>query len=289
MALTREQSLLWQAMDIGPQWLLRSSEDPLLASEAPQTGVKAQAAVPVARAQPRTAPTATLKPAAKPEPFARRVPAASDVSTEPKKVIAVQDAALAAAAKTAGWDELKGLIARCHACAMAAHRMQTVPSDGAPGCPLVIIGEAPGRDEDLEGIPFVGKSGQLLTAILKASGIERGKDAAVINVLKCRPPGNRDPLPEEAAACRVFLDRQLELLQPKALLLMGKTAVAAMMPEAAQTSISRLRGSVHEVLCAGRTVKAVVSYHPSYLLRNPAAKEVSWHDILTAKSLLAKD
>ena len=86
------------------------------------------------------------------------MPAASDVSTEPKKVIAVQDAALAAAAKTAGWDELKGLIARCHACAMAAHRMQTVPSDGAPGCPLVIIGEAPGRDEDLEGIPFVGKS-----------------------------------------------------------------------------------------------------------------------------------
>ena len=201
-------------------------------------------------------------------------------------MIAIRDEALAEKVKTASWDELKTLIASCHACTMSAHRTQTVPSDGAPGCPLVLVGEAPGRDEDLEGIPFVGKSGQLLTNILTAVDIKRGRDAAVVNVLKCRPPNNRDPLPEEAAACRPFLERQLELLAPKVMLLLGRAAVTALLPsDVSGESISRLRGRVFEV--TGRPVKTMVSYHPSYLLRNPVGKELSWHDLLAVKKLVA--
>lgn len=153
---------------------------------------------------------------------------------------------------------------------------------------MVLVGEAPGRDEDLEGIPFVGKSGQLLTNILTAVDIKRGRDAAVVNVLKCRPPNNRDPLPEEAAACRPFLERQLELLAPKVMLLLGRAAVTALLPpDVSGESISRLRGRVFEVTVAGRPVKTMVSYHPSYLLRNPVGKELSWHDLLAVKKLVA--
>lgn len=299
MPLSQEQSRIWQAMAIGPQWILRSSEDPLLAAEP----VKRRAAAPAAHtaAPARSAavrpgaPTRTLpgivsvnepglrslKPAFKPT-------APAPVAAPAPKVIAIRDEALAEKAKTASWEELKTLIASCRACTMSAHRTQTVPSDGAPGCPLVLVGEAPGRDEDLEGIPFVGKSGQLLTNILTAVDIRRGRDAAVVNVLKCRPPNNRDPLPEEAAACRPFLERQLELLAPKVLLLLGRAAVTALLPpEVAGESISRLRGRVFEVTVAGRPVKTMVSYHPSYLLRNPVGKELSWHDLLAVKKLVA--
>lgn len=296
MPLTKEQSRLWQAMDIGPQWILRSSEDPLAVADAPVRTVAQPAAertrTATLRSSPRvvvsagspTPPTLvepgrrSLKPVAAPRPAA----------PVPVKSAAVVDEALVARVKGASWEEVKTLIAACHACAMSARRTQTVPSDGAPGCPLVLVGEAPGRDEDLEGVPFVGKSGQLLTNILTATGIRRGTDAAVVNVLKCRPPNNRDPLPEEAAACRCFLNRQLELLAPKVMLLLGRTAVKAFLaPEDALLPFARLRGRVFDVVVAGRTVKTMVSYHPSYLLRTPAAKEASWHDLLAVKKLLA--
>lgn len=299
MPLSQEQSRIWQAMAIGPQWILRSSEDPLLAAEPVkrQAVPAAHPAAPVRSASVRAAAPARTLPgiAAVNEPGVRSLkpafkptaPASKPASAAPK-VIAIRDEALAEKVKTASWDELKPLIASCRACTMSAHRTQTVPSDGAPGCPLVLVGEAPGRDEDLEGIPFVGKSGQLLTNILTAVDIKRGRDAAVVNVLKCRPPNNRDPLPEEAAACRPFLERQLELLAPKVMLLLGRAAVTALLPsDVSGESISRLRGRIFEVTVAGRPVKTMVSYHPSYLLRNPVGKELSWHDLLAVKKLVA--
>ncbi len=307
MPLTQEQSRIWQAMNIGPQWILRSSDDPL-AQEEPARAAPAQAASTAAAPRHAAAPARSAAPARAParpahadasgggflvnepgprslKPLARSAAAASAPAAP--KVIAVVDEALAQKVKTADWEGVKELIASCHACTMSRGRTQTVPSDGAPGCPLVFVGEAPGRDEDLEGVPFVGKSGQLLTNILKAVAIERGRDAAIINVLKCRPPNNRDPMPEEAAACRPFLLRQLELLSPKVLMLLGRTAVTALLPDVADQSMTKLRGRVFEVTIAGRTVKTMVSYHPSYLLRNPVGKEASWHDLLAVKKLLA--
>ena len=309
MPLTQEQSRIWQAMNIGPQWILRSSDDPL-AEEEPARAAPAPSlsATPVAAPLHAAAPARSAAPARAParpahadasgggflvnEPGLRSLkPQARSAAAAPApaapKVIAVVDEALAQKVKTADWEGVKELIASCHACTMSRGRTQTVPSDGAPGCPLVFVGEAPGRDEDLEGVPFVGKSGQLLTNILKAVAIERGRDAAIINVLKCRPPNNRDPMPEETAACRPFLLRQLELLSPKVLMLLGRTAVTALLPEVADQSMMKLRGRVFEVTIAGRPVKTMVSYHPSYLLRNPVGKEASWHDLLAVKKLLA--
>lgn len=307
MPLTQEQSRIWQAMNIGPQWILRSSEDPLSEEEPSRPAPAAAAAqaphhpaAPARSAAPARAPARPAHADASGggflvnepglrslKPLARSAAAAPAPAPAAPKVIAVVDEAIAQKVKTADWEGVKELIASCHACTMSRGRTQTVPSDGAPSCPLVFVGEAPGRDEDLEGVPFVGKSGQLLTNILKAVAIERGRDAAIINVLKCRPPNNRDPMPEEAAACRPFLLRQLELLKPKVLMLLGRTAVTALLPEVADQSMTKLRGRVFEVTIAGRPVKTMVSYHPSYLLRNPVGKEASWHDLLAVKKLLA--
>lgn len=216
-----------------------------------------------------------LRPVAPPRPQSA---AASQVQA---------DAQLVAELRTARWEDIKGIADRCRVCPMAAERTNTVVADGAPGCPIVMVGEAPGREEDLSGIPFVGNSGKLLTEILKACSLERGKDVAICNVLKCRPPGNRDPKPDEVAACAAFLDRQLDLLQPKLLILMGKHAVWRLLGEA--KPISQMRGHLYEVQIAGRKVPAVVTYHPSYLLRNPVAKELGWHDILFAKKNVPQD
>ncbi len=308
MPLSREQSQIWDAMGIGPQWILRSAEDPLLPKKP--SAQPARAPAPAARVQvPRQSPSVHPVPAARVsaprQPEARspapaaipgrvmpRSPAAAaqssrfgDAAAAPIEIRV--DPGIAAAVASAGWDELKGLADRCHACQMAGSRTNTVLAAGKPGCPIVIVGEAPGRDEDLQGYPFVGKSGQLLDNILAAVSLQRGRDVAIINVLKCRPPFNRDPRPEEAQACRAFLMRQLELLEPKVLILMGRHAVNALLAESNIRSIEALREKHHECTLFGKTVPTVVTYHPSYLLRNPVAKEKSWHDLLLAKSLLA--
>ena len=246
----------------------------------------------VPRAEPpQSAPTAaserpasSLKPVAAPSRFAAFSRAAA---TSVSSCAGAQaDPQIIADLKTARWEDIKAIADRCRVCPMAAERTNTVVADGAPGCPIVMVGEAPGREEDLSGVPFVGNSGRLLTEILKACGLQRGRDVAICNVLKCRPPGNRDPRPDEVAACAAFLDRQLELLEPKLLILMGKHAVSRLLGQT--RPISQMRGRLHEVNIGGRMVPAVVTYHPSYLLRNPIAKELGWHDILFAKKTLSQ-
>ena len=249
------------------------------ASPAASTFAKS---APITSAQP----SVSLKPAVTPKVVAR--PALRPImAPQPVSVQVQADAQLVAELRTARWEEIKAIADRCRVCPMASERTNTVVADGAPGCPIVMVGEAPGREEDLSGIPFVGNSGKLLTEILKSCSLERGKDVAICNVLKCRPPGNRDPKPDEVAACSAFLDRQLELLQPKLLILMGKHAVYRLLGET--RPISQMRGRLYEVEIAGRKVPAVVTYHPSYLLRNPVAKELGWHDILFAKKNLPQD
>jgi uracil-DNA glycosylase family 4 len=164
-------------------------------------------------------------------------------------------------------------VAACRACGeLAATRTQTVFGVGNPRARLCFLGEAPGADEDLQGEPFVGRAGQLLNKIIEACTLARS-DVYILNVLKCRPPGNRNPLPEEVCNCRGFLDRQLNLIRPEYICCLG--AVAAQTLLQTETPISRMRGKFFDY----RGIAVMCTYHPAYLLRNPAAKKDVWEDM----------
>jgi uracil-DNA glycosylase len=164
-------------------------------------------------------------------------------------------------------------VAACRACQeLAATRTQTVFGVGNPQARLCFLGEAPGADEDQQGEPFVGRAGQLLTKIIEACTLSRG-DVYILNVLKCRPPGNRTPLPGEVSNCRGFLDRQLQLIRPEYLCCLG--AVAAQTLLQTDTPIGRMRGKFFDY----QGIAVMCTYHPAYLLRNPAAKKDVWEDM----------
>ena len=185
-------------------------------------------------------------------------------------------------------DELSGLdtldavaarVAGCTKCPLCKGRRNTVPGEGDPHARLMLVGEGPGATEDETGRPFVGAAGELLTQILGAIGIPR-ESVFIANIVKCRPPQNRKPLPDEAAACLPYLRRQIELIRPKVLVALGATAAENML--GARKSLSELRGSVHSY--AG--IPLVVTYHPAALLRNPNWKKPTWDDVRIARQLL---
>lgn len=182
----------------------------------------------------------------------------------------------------AQWQSLRTEVAACRRCALCEGRTQTVFGVGNPQAELLVIGEAPGAEEDRQGEPFVGRAGQLLNAMLRAMGNPR-ETVYIANVLKCRPPGNRDPRPEEAASCRPFLQRQLDLLQPRLILAVGRIAAQNLLQT--DTPIGRLRGRVHPFGPAGTPL--IVTYHPAYLLRSPAEKRKAWDDLKFARRELA--
>jgi DNA polymerase len=165
-------------------------------------------------------------------------------------------------------------VAGCTRCPhLAATRTQTVFADGSPTARLMFIGEAPGADEDRQGIPFVGRAGQLLTdMITKGMGLDR-RDVYIANILKCRPPENRDPTPEESANCIGYLERQIEIVRPEFLCLLGRIAVQRILETS--MSMSRMRGRWYRY----RGIPTIVTFHPAYLLRNPDAKKDSWQDL----------
>lgn len=175
-----------------------------------------------------------------------------------------------------GWEALAEQVRGCHACPdLIANRTQTVFGVGNRQAELMVIGEAPGVDEDRQGEPFVGRAGQLLNQMLKAIGFER-PTVFIANVLKCRPPDNRDPRPDEAQACAPFLQRQIELVQPRIILVVGRIAAQNLL--ATDQPIGKLRGRVHRL--GERPL--VVTYHPAYLLRSPNEKRKSWEDLKLA-------
>jgi uracil-DNA glycosylase family 4 len=168
-------------------------------------------------------------------------------------------------------------VAGCTLCGeLASTRTQTVFGVGNPRARLCFLGEAPGADEDRQGEPFVGRAGQLLNKIIEACRLRR-EDVYILNVLKCRPPGNRNPLPDEANNCRRYLDRQLELVAPEYICCLG--AVAAQNLLSTTEAIGRMRGKVLEYKAGARTINVVCTYHPAYLLRNPSAKKYCWDDM----------
>jgi uracil-DNA glycosylase len=159
-------------------------------------------------------------------------------------------------------------------------RMQVVFGVGNPSADLMFVGEAPGADEDVQGIPFVGRAGQLLTKIIEAIGLAR-EDVYIANVIKCRPPQNRNPEPDEVATCEPFLFRQIDVVQPKVIVALGKFAAQAVLKS--DEPISRLRGRVFDY----RGAKLIPTFHPAYLLRNPSAKREVWDDMKLVRSLLS--
>jgi DNA polymerase len=196
----------------------------------------------------------------------------------------VQGPAVAAGSEaTLDWEPLRELVSACTRCELHATRTQTVFGVGSKQARWMFIGEAPGADEDRQGEPFVGRAGQLLTSMIQAAGLRR-EDVYIANVLKCRPPGNRDPKPAEAVACRGYLERQIELVDPALIVAVGRIAAQNLL--ATETPLARLRGRVHALGARGRPV--IVTYHPAYLLRSPGEKRKAWQDLVFAKRTLAQ-
>uniref|UniRef100_UPI0025C06B1E uracil-DNA glycosylase n=1 Tax=Aquabacterium sp. TaxID=1872578 RepID=UPI0025C06B1E len=181
---------------------------------------------------------------------------------------------------------LQAAVAGCQACTLCQSRTQTVFGVGHPQADWLIVGEAPGEEEDKRGEPFVGRSGQLLDRMLHALGLSRQEaDASqqvyIANAIKCRPPANRNPQPQEMAQCEPFLMRQIALTQPKVILAMGRFAVQSILRS--NEPIGKLRGRVHDY----QGVPLIVTYHPAYLLRNPADKALAWADLCLAREVMA--
>ena len=176
-------------------------------------------------------------------------------------------------------EQLAETIAKCTRCPLFATATKPVPGQGNPNADLVCVGEAPGANEDLQGLAFVGQAGQLLTKILEAVQLGRD-DVFIVNVLKHRPPGNRNPLPLEVEACAPYLVRQLELIRPKVILALGTFAAQTLLNT--KLSIGKLRGSVHRYY----GIPTIVTYHPAALLRNPAWKRPTWEDVQLARRIL---
>jgi uracil-DNA glycosylase family 4 len=177
------------------------------------------------------------------------------------------------------WDTLRARVAGCVACDLCKTRTQTVFGVGDTRADWLIIGEAPGAEEDRRGEPFVGRAGELLNSMLLAIGLSREK-VFIANVLKCRPPANRDPKPEEASKCLPFLSQQIALLQPKILLAVGRIAAQNLL--ATDAPLARLRGKLHQFGAANTPL--VITYHPAYLLRTPADKRKAWEDLKFARA-----
>lgn len=216
--------------------------------------------------------SAPARPAGPGAAAARQAPAATPLGPRPTGV------------DTMDWPTLRSTVTGCEACGLCRGRRNTVFGVGNTRARWMLVGEAPGEQEDRLGEPFVGRAGQLLDRMLAATGLTRAEDEAerqvyIANVIKCRPPGNRNPLPEEVAQCEPYLLRQVALVQPSLILAMGRFAVQSLLKSS--EPIGRLRGRVHDY----HGVPLVVTYHPAYLLRNPADKALAWDDLCLAREL----
>jgi DNA polymerase len=184
-------------------------------------------------------------------------------------------------ARVTTWESLRSEVLACTKCVLHGSRTQGVFGVGSREAQWLVVGEAPGAEEDRRGEPFVGRAGHLLDAMLKAIGLSRGSNVYIANVLKSRPPGNRDPKPEEVAACLPYLMRQIELLRPRVMLAVGRIAAQNLL--STDAPLGRLRGKVHHF--GELNTPLIVTYHPAYLLRTPSDKRKAWEDLKFARSV----
>ncbi len=263
MALSEPARLSYlHAMGIQP-WLDRArfSAPPRQAAEP----------APPALARPPTQPPPRSPAAAAPRP----APAAPQPVAEAPRIPVRGDIA------RLDWPGLRARVADCRACGLHATRRQSVFGAGDPAADLMIIGEAPGAEEDSQGEPFVGRAGVLLNAMLLAIGLKR-EQVFIANILKCRPPGNRDPAADEALHCEPFLQRQIELINPRVILAAGRVAAQNLLHT--QETLGRLRGKPQRL--GARQTPLVITYHPAYLLRSPEQKARAWEDLQQVARLL---
>jgi DNA polymerase len=187
-----------------------------------------------------------------------------------------------AAVDSPDWQELEKMVSGCNLCGLQESRTRTVFGAGNRDADWLVIGEAPGADEDRQGEPFVGRAGQLLTEMLFAVGLKRD-DVYICNILKCRPPGNRNPSTEEVSYCNAYLQRQIELIAPRLILAMGGVAANSLLDM--DEKVGQLRGKVHDY--GTQKIPLVVTYHPAYLLRSPLEKRKVWKDLQSAQAVCA--
>jgi DNA polymerase len=245
-------------LGLGPRWVRRVADAAAVADTPPARTDDARAGAPSAPAAEPPAGAAAAVASAGIEPASRA------------RTIAAME-----------WPALEAAVAGCTACGLCTTRTNAVLGVGDRQADWMFIGEGPGAEEDARGEPFVGQAGRLLDNMLAAIGLERSRGVYIGNIVKCRPPGNRNPEPVEAGACMPFLRRQIALVQPRLIVALGKVAAANLL--GGDASIASLRGKVHD--CDGRPL--VVTYHPAYLLRNLPDKAKAWEDLCFARDIIA--
>ena len=251
MTLTREDRL--RELELLPVWRLREPQ----AQPASDVRVDEPSPQPLAAESPVTPPV--------------ELPVAEDLPL---------DASRRAAVMAMDWDSLRECVSQCQACSLAQTRQHTVFGVGDENADWLLVGEAPGAEEDKRGEPFVGSAGQLLDNMLAAIELKRGENVYIANVLKCRPPENRDPHGEEVVRCDPFLKRQVELIRPKLIVALGRFAAQSLLDTDA--TIGSLRGKLHVY----QGIPVIVTYHPAYLLRNLMDKSKAWEDLCFARSTM---
>ena len=241
-----ERTRILREMGLGPVWKLRA--------------VPAEAVLDVGEPQPASIPLAESVPVADLNPPLATAPAMPG-----------------SPATAMGWAELAAAVTACRLCPLCQNRKQAVLGVGDVNADWLFVGEGPGAEEDQRGEPFVGQAGKLLDNMLAAIGLRRGQNVYIANAVKCRPPENRTPTPEEVAACRPYLERQIELLQPKLIVALGRPAAQTLLQ--AEVKIAAARGKLHDY----RGIPLVVTYHPAYLLRTLLDKAKAWEDLCFMK------
>jgi uracil-DNA glycosylase family 4 len=255
--IDRRQAAFLQEMGIGPMWLRRDAAGTVPASLPAFNDVGLD----------EDAPTADMLESPASETNVTAMPANGEAFTD----IAGMD-----------WEQLKAAVAPCTKCGLCQTRTQTVFGVGDQQAKWLFVGEGPGRNEDAQGLPFVGPAGKLLDNMMAAMGLKRGVNTYIANIVKCRPTDanrrDRPPAPEEANACMPYLQRQIELINPTVIVALGKTAALSLLQLDPATPVSKLRGTVHRY--ADRPL--IVTYHPAYLLRTPGDKRKTWADLCLA-------
>ena len=274
MNLSTQQQEILAEMGLSPLWVLRNK-------------------TPVPPASPTFSPAASAEQLSDQSDQIQAAPIIPALRPAPALVSAT--ASTDAAPKIAGgdsispiadlsWDQLETGVAACRACGLCAQRQQAVLGVGDRSASWLFIGEGPGAEEDAQGEPFVGPSGQLLDAMLAAMGLSRQEDVYIANAVKCRPPSNRAPEVGEINACRPYLERQIALIQPKVIVLLGRAAARAVLRK--DDTLSDMRGQTFEYRAGERSIPLVVTYHPAYLLRTLPDKSKSWEDLCRARALM---
>jgi uracil-DNA glycosylase len=228
------------------------------------------------------------EPASLSSPSMTSIPTAPQESTIPRRTLVSDQPVpplvsfgpvLPAAQRPAALAAVRDLIGECQRCQLAQSRNKIVFADGDPNAQILFVGEGPGADEDAQGLPFVGRAGQLLNNMIAAMGLKR-EQVYIANIVKCRPPQNRKPEPDEANTCLPFLERQIEIVRPRVLVALGATAATYLL--GMRGSIASMRGRIHDY----RGIQTVVTYHPAFLLRDPTQKKEAWKDLQMAMSAL---